>query len=245
LGQLGGLASLAGVSIDGGGINELKIAQEVMKSWAFINDFIEYNDLAVEVAAANGWEQQSNILSIDQNIYSSSERKWISDSGPPTSYDLYQAFLEKLSISVDGDGQLTQVSIEHYSPYVAKKWLDLYVSSINIYMQERKVDKVSRNIGYLNAQIEKTSLAEMQGVFYSVIEEQIKSKMLAEASPEYVFVTVGHSMVPEKKSKPQRSSIVILSTIFGGVVAVFVVLFMYYYPSLRSWLSANGPREII
>ena len=69
--------------------------------------------------------------------------------------------------------------------------------------------------------------------------------MLAEARPEYVFVTVGHSMVPEKKSKPQRSSIVILSTILGGVVAVFVVLFIYYYPSLRSWFSANGPREII
>ena len=36
LGQLGGLASLAGVSIGGGGSSEAQVAQEIMKSWNFI-----------------------------------------------------------------------------------------------------------------------------------------------------------------------------------------------------------------
>ena len=49
LGQLGGLASLAGVSIGGGESSESQIAQEIMKSWSFVEGFIADNDLAVEV----------------------------------------------------------------------------------------------------------------------------------------------------------------------------------------------------
>ena len=40
LGQLGGLASLAGVSIGGGESSESQIAQEIMKSWSFVEGFI-------------------------------------------------------------------------------------------------------------------------------------------------------------------------------------------------------------
>ena len=57
LGQLGGLASLAGVSIGGGESSEAQIAQEIMKSWNFIEGFIKENDLAVEVFAAEGWSK--------------------------------------------------------------------------------------------------------------------------------------------------------------------------------------------
>ena len=55
LGQLGGLASLAGVSLGGGESGEAQIAQEIMKSWSYIEGFIADNNIAVEVYAAEGW----------------------------------------------------------------------------------------------------------------------------------------------------------------------------------------------
>ena len=69
LGQLGGLASLAGVSIGGGESSESQIAQEIMKSWSFVEGFIADNDLAVEVYAAEGWSKGSNELQINQDAY--------------------------------------------------------------------------------------------------------------------------------------------------------------------------------
>ena len=69
LGQLGGLASLAGVSIGGGESSESQIAQEIMKSWSFVEGFIADNDLAVEVYAAEGWSRVSNQLKIDKDVY--------------------------------------------------------------------------------------------------------------------------------------------------------------------------------
>ena len=88
----------------------------------------------------------------------------------------------------------------------AKQWLDMYVAAINSHMQERQVKRVTNNINYLQAQIEQSSIAKMRDVFYNIIEEQMKNKMLAEASPDYVFVTVSPSMVPEVKSQPQAKA---------------------------------------
>jgi len=233
LGQLGGLASLAGVSLGGGESSEGQIAQEIMKSWSYIEGFIDDNDLAVELAAAQGWSKGSNELQINDSVYDTQNKQWLVENeagvtGPPTSWSLFQAFSERLAVSEDKKSGLVSVSIEYYSPLIAKQWVDMYVESINRFMQQRQVDKVTRNIAYLQEQIGKTSIAEMQEVFYSIIEEQTKSKMLAEASPDYAFVAVGPSMVPEQKSQPKRALMCILGTLLGGMLSVLLVLIMHY-----------------
>lgn len=232
LGQLGGLASLAGVSLGGGGGSEAAVAQEIMQSWGFVEQFIVNNELEVEVFAAEGWNKTSNVLTIDSDLYDKDSNKWLIDEDgqlrAPTSWQLYQAFSKRLSVSEDKKSGLTSVSIEYFSPIVAKNWVDLYVAAINEHMRQRKLSQVNSNIEYLQAQIEKTSIAEMREVFYQIIEEQVKNKMLAEASPEYAFVTVSPSMVPEEKSKPKRALMCILGTLLGGMLSVLYVLLRHY-----------------
>lgn len=234
LGQLGGLASLAGVSIGGGESSEAQVAQEIMKSWSFIEGFIADNDLAAEVYAAEGWSRESNQLKFDNDVYAVKTKTWLVKNdnigrlGPPTSWQLFEKFSEMLAVSEDKKSGLISISIEYYSPQIAKQWLDLYISSINKHMQARQVVKVSNNIEYLEAQIEKTSITEMQEVFYTIIEEQIKSQMLAEASPDYAFVAVSPSMVPEEKSQPKRALICILGTLLGGILSVLTVLVLHF-----------------
>ena len=233
LGQLGGLASLAGVSIGGGESSESQIAQEIMKSWSFVEGFIADNDLAVEVYAAEGWSKGSNELQINQDAYDSEGSEWLIEDefgvvGPPSSWQLFKAFSGRVAVSEDKKSGLVSVSIEYYSPQIAKQWLDLYISAINKHMQARQVEKVSNNISYLEAQIGKTSIAEMREVFYTIIEEQTKNKMVAEASPDYAFVAVSPSMVPEEKSQPKRALICILGTLLGGMLSVLLVLVMHY-----------------
>mgnify|MGYP001481774042 CR=1 FL=1 len=233
LGKLGGLASLAGVRIGRGEVSEAQIAQEIMKSWNFIEGFIADNDLAVEVFAAKGWSKESNELQINDGIYDTQNKKWLVENeagvmGPPSSWKLFETFDKRLGVSENKKSGLVSVSFEYYSPQIAKQWLDLYVSAINAHMQERKIAEVTNNINYLQAQIEKTSIAEMREVFYTIIEEQTKNKMVAEASPEYAFVAVSPSMVPEEKSQPKRALICILGTLLGGMLSVLLVLIMHY-----------------
>ena len=204
-----------------------------MKSWSFIEGFIVDNDIAFELFAVEGWNIKSNEPQIDDSVYDTENKQWLIDNesgvtGPPTSWEMFQAFFGRLTISEDRKSGLVSVSIEYYSPQIAKQWLDNYVAAINAHMQQRQIEKVTNNINYLQVQIEKTSVAEMREVFYSIIEEQMKNKMLAEASPDYTFVAVGPSMVPEVKSQPQRALICILGTLLGGLLSVILVLTIHY-----------------
>ena len=230
LGQLGGLASLAGVNVGGSGGNESQIAQEIMQSWSFIDGFISKNDLTTEVYAAESWDSRSNRLQYDGDLFDQAEQRWVIEDiknggfRPPTSWELYERFSEQLSVVEDPKTDLVSVSIEYYSPRLSKAWVDMYVEAVNRYMQDRQIKRVSSNIEFLQEQIEKTSIAEMKEIFYTIIQEQIKSKMLAEASPEYVFVAVSPSMIPEDESQPKRLLICVLATLFAGVLSVIGVL---------------------
>ena len=233
LGQLGGLASLAGVSIGAGESSEAQVAQEIMRSRGFIEEFISENNLAVEVFAAKGWDMASNQLDIDSDLYDVGSSQWVRDIPKgkvlvPSGWELFKKFSEMFSVSDDKKTGMVSISVEYFSPQLAKEWVDRLVIGINQHMQSRKLEKVNINIQYLEAQIEKTSIAEMREVFYTIIEEQIKSKMLAEASPEYAFVTVSPAMVPEEKSKPKRALICILGTLLGGMLSVLWVLVRHY-----------------
>jgi LPS O-antigen subunit length determinant protein (WzzB/FepE family) len=102
--------------------------------------------------------------------------------------------------------------------------VDLYVAAINKHMQHRKMTTINNSVEYLQREIEKSSIAGMHQVLYTIIEEQIKSKMISEASPEHTFVLVSPSMTPEEPSEPQRLLLLTLGTFFGFLLSVIVVL---------------------
>ena len=233
-GQLGGLASLAGINIGSGESNETQEAMEIMQSWGFMEAFIQTHDLQVPIYAAIGWDKGSNSLKLNSDLYDATSEHWLiedDESGEnraPSSWELYEKFRERVAVSQDKTSGLINISVEYYSPQIAKQWVDLFIITINDYMRARKLEQVNRNIEYLTAQIDKTAIADMREVFYQLVEEQTKSKMLAEASPEYAFVTVSRAMVPEEKSQPKRALVCILGTLLGGMLSVLWVLFRRY-----------------
>ena len=233
-GQLGGLASLAGINIGSGESNETQEALEIMQSWGFIEAFIQTHALQVPVYAATGWDKGSNSLKLNDDLYDAASKRWLieddasGENRAPSSWELYESFKSRVAVSQDKTSGLINVSVEYYSPQIAKQWVDLFIRTINDYMRARKLEQVNRNIEYLTVQIEKTAIADMREVFYQLIEEQTKSKMLAEASPEYAFVTVSRAMVPEEKSQPKRALLCILGTLLGGMLSVLWVLVRRY-----------------
>ena len=234
LGQLGGLASLAGIEIGGGEGGDKQIALEVMQSRSFMQQFIQQSGILIELIAAKGWDSDSKRLIIDRDIYDPQTRQWVraAPSGrqvTPSLWEAYEVFSEILAVSEDKKTGLVSVSIEFFSPYQAKQWLENYILAINLYLQQRKLRQLAKNIDYLQQQIATTSVAEMREIFFTLIEEQIKSKMLVEASPDYAFTTVSEAMLPEEKSQPKRALMVILGGLLGLILSIGLVLCRYYW----------------
>ncbi len=228
-GQLGGLASLAGINVGGGAVDKAAYAQEVMKSRAFIVDFIKRHDLLVPLMAAKGWDREQNQLIIDSDSYDVTAGRWVRDVKPPqlpqpSDWEAYEAFLELLAVSQDKQSGMISVTLDHYSPELAAQWATMLVQDINNSIRHQDVTEAQSSIDYLTAQLQKTSVADMQKVFFQLIEQQTKTIMLADVRPEYVFKTVDPAVAPEKKEKPKRALMVVLATILGGMLATLMVL---------------------
>ncbi len=116
----------------------------------------------------------------------------------PTAQETFEVFSkEVLSVSQNKESGLYTVSVKNYSPYLAQQWVNWLIEDINKVMRERTIAETSQNLAYLNTQLQKTAVADMQSTFYKLIEEQTKSLMLAEVQEEFIFKVVDPAVVPE------------------------------------------------
>ncbi|OUJ21390.1 LPS O-antigen length regulator, partial [Vibrio parahaemolyticus] len=171
----------------------------------------------------------------DEELYNLNTGEWVREAkglrgATPTSQEAFEVFSKEiLGISQDKESGLYTISIKHYSPYVAQQWVNWLIDDINRVMRERTITETSQNLAYLNTQLQKTAVADMQSTFYKLIEEQTKNLMLAEVQEEFIFKVVDPAVVPELKDGPKRALICVLGTLLGGMLGVAIVLIRFAF----------------
>ncbi|MFY8273981.1 Wzz/FepE/Etk N-terminal domain-containing protein [Pseudoalteromonas sp. SSDWG2] len=242
-GQFGGLASLAGVSLGGGSADKTTIALELLKSRSFIGEFVQEHNLKPLIMAANGWDRENNTVLYDREVYNPETNKWLREvkapkQPEPSLLEVHEEFVRKfLSVSQDKESGLVTVTIKHYSPVVAKELADKLIKQLNNTMRANDIADAENSIQYLNSALGETSVADMQKVFYQLIEQQQQTKMLASVHAEYALKTIDPAVVAENKAGPKRALIVMLSVILAGMLASLFVLIRYF--------SKKPSREVV
>lgn len=226
--QYGGLASLAGISIGGGSSDKTALGLEILKSRRFVSEFIERRDILVPLMAATGWDAESGELMVDPDHYDLVTKKWVREVRPPkkntpSMQEAYEEFMSVLSVGRDKTSGFVTIAVEHYSPDIAKQWVDWLVEDVNSTVMRRDVAEAEQAIEFLYEQVEKTSLADLQGVFFNLIEDQTKIVLLAKVTDEYLLMTLDPAVAPEERLKPNRRLIVMLGMVLGGVFGIFVL----------------------
>ncbi len=234
LGQLGGLAALAGVNIGGGDNDKTQLAMAVLKSREFQTRFINKYGVKIPLFAGLKWSIETDELVLDPEVYEAKTKEWTREVDPgqslePTDWESYKEFNPIVKVSQDKENGLVTLSVEFLSPTLAQKWVSLLIQDLNQVMKEKELLESEKNINYLKAQLEQTTIADMQSVFYQLIEDQIKNRMLAEVQDEFVFKIVDPAVVPEEKSKPKRALICVLGSLLGGMVGCALVLVRFFF----------------
>lgn len=228
-GQLGGLASLAGVNLGKQGTDKTTIAIEVLQSRAFLTEFVKTYDILPELMAVEEWSPSGG-LKYNTELYNPETKEWVREVEPPkqpkpTSWEYVEVFRsEILSVRKSQETGLVTVSVNHQSPEIAKQWVEWLVSDVNNYMRERDIQEAQRSLEYLDDELNKTSLSNMQQVFYQLIEKQTQTIMMANVRPEYIFQILDPAVVPEQKAKPSRALICLIVTFLGGFLGVGFIL---------------------
>tara|TARA_R110002060_G_scaffold4144_1_gene6580 strand:- start:118 stop:1104 length:987 start_codon:yes stop_codon:yes gene_type:complete len=232
-GQLGGLASLAGVNLGGGKTDKTALAIEILKSRDFFAKFVEKHNILPDLMAAKGWDMATNTVVYNEEVYSVDKEEWLRKVKPPklpkpSMQEAKKEFEPLLNIESTADTGMLTLSIEHYSPEVAKRWVDWLIKDINSVMKARDKDEAESSITYLQSQIEKTNIVEQKTLLYQLIEDQAKTLMFAEVRDEYVFKTIDPALVPETKAKPKRALIAVVGTLLGGFLGIILLFVLNF-----------------
>jgi uncharacterized protein involved in exopolysaccharide biosynthesis len=226
-GQLGGLASLAGINLGGGGTSQTVMAKEVLQSRAFLADFIHRHNLTMSLMAVEAWDMEGEQWVINREVYNLQTNEWLTNeegrSFEPTDWDIVKKFKTQLSLSDNKDSGMITLSVTSLSPQAAKSWAEKLVQDINEHMREQDVTEAEARIAYLEKKLKETNIAGMQQVFYQLIESETRTVMLANAQSEYVFKTVDPAVVPQERSAPKRALIAVVVTMLGGMLGMFGV----------------------
>jgi uncharacterized protein involved in exopolysaccharide biosynthesis len=241
-GQFGGLASMAGVSLGGGGADKTDIALELLRSRAFLQAFIEKYDLVVPLLAVEKWDHTTDELVYDDEIYNIKEKLWIRSAPAgkkviPTAWEAFPKFSENLSVDYASKKGTLSIKLTYYSPEIAAEWLKLLVKEMNFFWQRRTQVETERYIKLLQEQAEITNFSELKTILYSLIGEQTKTLLLNNITNEVMFETVAPIIIPEEKSAPSRALLGLVAFIFSGLISV--LLSVFYGLNRQAKIDAN------
>ena len=212
-GELGGIASLAGINIGPSGSSADK-AIAVLKSRAFTDAFIKDEQL-LPLLFSDIWDPQKQVWLVKDQ------------KDAPTLRRAYQLFDESIrTLKQDKKTGLVTLSIEWKDPEQAARWANLLVERLNQHERQEAIAEAKKSLDYLKNELAKTSFLEMQQVIYRLIEVQTKDIMLANVRDQYAFNIIDPAVVPDGSSKPNRTIIVVLGVAAGlmlGTLLGFVI----------------------
>ena len=234
LGQYSGMASLAGISLPSESGSKAQEAIARIQSFEFFsNSFLPQIKLE-NLMAVKKWNRASNTLTYDASAFNSESGQWVRKVKPPTStipssQEAYKKqYQEIMSVSEDKKTSFVTLSVEHESPVIAQRWVEIMMDQIDQVMRDQDRQTALQSIAYLNSLAPTVNYEEISKALASLQQEQMKRLMMVEANENYIFKVLDSPIVPEMKVKPQRSLIVILGTMLGMMLSVLGVLVLHY-----------------
>jgi uncharacterized protein involved in exopolysaccharide biosynthesis len=195
MGELGGLASIAGVDLGANGEGAERSA--VLSSRGLVDAFVARYKIAPLI---NGDSKGLN-------------SQWIA----------VERFRKAvLDLHEDKIKQTTTITIDWRDPAVAARWANDFVAVANELLRTRAIEESTRNLDYLKKQLLQTNIVEIQQAINRLVESETKTLMLANGRLEYAFTIVDPAVVPEIRVSPRRTLMVISGLFIGGVVGSFV-----------------------
>ncbi len=207
-GQLGDLASLAGINIGSGGNRKSEEALEYLRSRVFTAGFINRHGL-LPVLFSKNWDMQRG--------------QWRDKDHVPTISEGVRKFSDKVrEIAEDRRTGIITVAIVWSDPKVAADWANLLITDADAELRARAIAEQTRSINYLEKEAQTTPDLDIRSTVYKVMESELKNAMLARTRDAYAFKIIDPAMVRDLRDRdsPNRPLVVLLGLFVGAIVGV-------------------------
>jgi uncharacterized protein involved in exopolysaccharide biosynthesis len=209
--QLGGLASLAGLSASGDAKRAESLA--VLQSEALTEKYIDENRL-LPVLFEKQWDANA--------------KRW-KDTDPEKIPTLWKAnqFFNKTVRTVTSEAKtgIVTLEIKWKDPRAAAKWANELVKLTNNYLRAKAIEESDRNIAYLNSEAAKTDVVQVKQAIYTVLQSEISKEMLARGSDEFALKVLDPAVPPEKPSS--LPPVLLIAIGLFGSAGIFLLLAIF------------------
>jgi uncharacterized protein involved in exopolysaccharide biosynthesis len=132
------------------------------------------------------------------------------------------------------------ISVNFRDPAMAAKMVSYFLATLNDHMTSEAKRVAKTNMKYLEEQVEKTADPFIKQKIYSLIAQQIETSMMAEVKENFAFKVLDPPKEPDRKVKPKRAQMVILSFVVSLFLGILSVFFREYLKNARQKLRREG-----
>ncbi|NWF35562.1 Wzz/FepE/Etk N-terminal domain-containing protein [Mariprofundus sp. KV] len=216
LGKFGGLASMAGISIPQGDMNQ---SLAMLESREFLWKFYQDEKLR-------------------DNLFTKLDKEG-NPRPDPTVWQVYRRLSAIIDVNEDKMTGLIALSVTHQDPEFAARLANALASRLNDYVRLQEVTNTSANLTYLNKELRNTKVDEMRLVLFDLIRKEQQKLMLLNTRKQYVFKVIDAAITPDVKVAPKRLKIVLGAILISGLLISLLLLGREKLRETREVAKAN------
>jgi uncharacterized protein involved in exopolysaccharide biosynthesis len=220
-GALGGLGGMAASEFGLGGGSDADKIEVLLKSRQLVQLVVEKHNL-MSLLFEDNWDPQ--------------KKAW--KEGPvPTMQDAFNLLGKGLlKVTRDRKTDVMTVSIEHKNPQFARSVVNYYLTELSEGLRSKVVKDAQENMRFLTEQLDRTTDPLLREKIYGMLAKEIEKDTFARAQTYFGFYVLDPPIAPDlnKKARPKRSIICLLSVVVAFFVAVFLAFFLEYVNRLKT-----------
>ncbi len=218
--SLGGIGGILAGQLGLGGGGSLEKLEVILRSRNLTLRIIKKYNL-MPIIFADNWDKD--------------KKKWNTDE-PPTLQDGLKSIKDLLKIKVDVKQKNIKIGIENKDPKIARQIVEYYLKEASEVLREEVIRDATENMRFFKKQINKTNDALLKEKIYTLLAKEIEKETFAQAQKYYGFQIVDPPIVPDldKKVKPKRRLICILSVLVTFFMAVFLSFFIEFIQRIKA-----------
>jgi uncharacterized protein involved in exopolysaccharide biosynthesis len=203
----------------------------------------EYNLLPV--LFSKQWDEEKKTWKKEGGGFSLNPLSWISklismakpadkkktdkkEPGVPDMWDGLRALQDLVQITSNAKEKSITISTQFDDPEIAARLAGYFVAALNDHMSKEARRVAAINKKYLEEQLPLNADPLIKQKIYTMIAQQVETAMMAEVKENFSFKVIDPPLVPDKKIKPKRAQMVVLSFVVALFLAVFIVFFLEY-----------------
>jgi uncharacterized protein involved in exopolysaccharide biosynthesis len=161
------------------------------------------------------------------------------EPGVPDTWDGIRKLMTVIKATQNLKDNTITITTEYKDPEMAANLARFTLNTLidHITDEAKRVAKINKE--YLEKQIVENADPFIKQKIYALIAQQVETIMMAEIKENFAFKIIDPPIVPDKKIKPKRTQMVMISFVVALFLGIFAAFFLEYVEKIKSGASGK------